>query len=181
MSTSINANVLSVVSSFPVRHDVNGPGTPQRPDRNRPGRNTPDVELPTSESLTHDMAGFSVDIGNVFRNAGVHVPPDPVLSNDYDGNVVVVNDHPDKTTIERLFKDNPELQQRYAKISAGASLLRAGKHYTEFVRQYQRMEGDLAAQSALVGTEIMRNKERFFLVISEAGVMPLFGISNLTA
>ncbi len=147
----------------------------------RPGLVLPALEIPTRESLARDTASFAEDVGKMFRAAGIRVPPNPVLTNDAQGYVRVAGDHPDKDTIEQLFKDNPELQQRYAKISAGSSLLRAAEHFSQYASAYDQLADDPAAQAALVDAEVARNAAPFFLAITAGGAEPFFGVSGATA
>ena len=139
------------------------------------------LELPTRESLAQDTASFAADVRKKFIGAGVQVPPNPILSSDFQGHVRVVNDHPDKDKIEQLFKDNPELQQRYAKISAMSGVFRASDHYTKFATEYERLKNNPTAQRALVEAEVARNKAPFYLTITENGADPFFGISSTIA
>lgn len=147
----------------------------------RAGLALPPLEVPTRESLAQDTASFAEDVGKKLRAAGIRVPPNPILTNDAQGYVRVANDHPDKDKIEQLFEDNPELQQRYAKISAGSSLLRAAEHFSEYASAYDRLTNDPAAQAALVDAEVARNKAPFFLTITAGGAESFFGISGATA
>ena len=141
----------------------------------------PPLELPTRESLAHDTASFAADVSKKLRDAGIPVPPNPILGSDFQGYVRVVNGHPGKDKIEQLFKDNPELQQRYAKISAFTSLFRASDHYTQFATEYERLKNDPTAQRALVEAEVARNKAPFYLTMTTDGAEPLFGISSTFA
>lgn len=145
------------------------------------GLELPPLDIPTHESLAHDTASFAADVGNKFREAGIHVPPNPILSNDSQGYVRVANDHPDKDKIEQLFKDNPELQQSYARISAESSLLRAAEHYCQYASDYERLKNNPAGQRALVEAEVTRNKAPFFLTITADGAEPFFGLSGISA
>lgn len=154
------------------------PGSPVGKPTAHAGLVLPELEIPTRESLARDMASFAADAGRMFHEAGISVPPHPVLTNDFQGHVRVAGDHPDKDRIEQLFRDNPEMQQRYAKISAGSSLLRAAEHYSRFAGEYERLKNDPAAQRALVEAEISRNRAPFFLVITEDGAEPFFGLAG---
>ncbi len=139
------------------------------------------LDIPTRESLAQDTADFAAEVRKKFHDAGIRVPPDPVLTNDSQGYVRVANDHPDKDRIEQLFKDTPELQQRYAKISAESSLLRAAEHFSLYAAEYERLKNNPAAQRALVEAEVARNKAPFFLTITASGAEPFFGISGISA
>ena len=141
----------------------------------------PPLELPTRESLAHDTASFAADVSKKLRDAGIPVPPHPILGNDFQGNVRVVNGHPGKDKIEQLFKDNPELQERYAKISSGSSLLRASEHYSQYAHEYERLKNNPTAQRALLEAEVARNKAPFYLTMTTDSAEPLFGISSTSA
>lgn len=138
-------------------------------------------ELPTRESLAQETASFAADMGRIFREAGIQVPPNPTLSSDFHGHVRVANQHPDADKIEQLFIDDPALQQRYAKISAMSSLFRASEHYQQFAIEYERLKNSPSAQRALVEAEIARNKAPFYLTITANGAEPFFGISSTIA
>lgn len=146
-----------------------------------PRLDLPAIELPTRESLARDTASFAADVGKKFREAGIRVPPDPVLGNDFQGYVRVVNEHPNKDKIEQLFKDNPDLQQRYVRISSGSSLLRASEHYSQYANQHEQLKNDPAALRALAEAQIARNQAPFYLTISADGAEPFFGISRTSA
>lgn len=134
------------------------------------------------EALAKETASLAGDVGKKFRGLGVQTPPDPVLGTDYSGQVRVSNNHPDKEKIERLFTDNPELRDRFAKISANASVLRAAEHYGQFAQDYARLQANPAAQSALVGAEVARNKAVFQMAISATGADTFFvGLAGVTA
>ena len=154
--------------------------TPQAPGGQAP-LELSTLELPTRESLAQDTESFAADVRKKFIGAGVQMPPNPILSSDFQGHVRVVNDHPDRDKIEQLFKDNPELQQRYAKISAFSSLFRASDHYTQFATEYERLKNDPTAQRALVEAEVARNKAPFYLTMTTDGAEPFFGISSTFA
>ncbi len=140
----------------------------------------PPLEPPSRESLMRDTASFAADVGNLLHGAGINMPPSPVLTNDFDGHVRVANAHPDKEKIEKIFRDNPELQQRYAKISAQSSLLRGAENYSQYASEYDRLKDNPVAQRALVESEIARNKQPFFLAIGIDGAEPFFGASVRT-
>lgn len=139
------------------------------------------IELPTRESLAHDTASFAEDVGKKFREAGVRVPPNPILGSDYEGSVRVVSEHPDKDKIEKIFKDNPDLQQRYAKISVASGLIRATEHHRQFASEYQRLKNNPTAQRALVEAEIARNQAPFYLTVTAEGAETFFGLSRTSA
>jgi hypothetical protein len=137
----------------------------------------PIEDMPTRESLARDSAAFAADVNKFFREAGIRVPPNPVLGNDSQGYVQVANDHPDKERIERLFKEKPELQQRYVKISNGSSLLRAAEGHHRMMAEYEHLEGNTSAQKALVESTIARNKAPFFMSITANGAETFFSES----
>lgn len=173
-------NILSASAAYTPVTFTRSAASTQAPVA-QAGLELPPLYLPTRESIAHDTASFALDVGKMFRETGIGVPPNPVLGNDYQGYVRVANGHPDKSKIEQLFKENPELQQRYAKISAGSSLLRAAERYNQYASEYERLKNNPAAQRALVETEITRNKAPFFLTITADGAEPFFGTSGVSA
>jgi len=62
-----------------------------------------------------DIRQFEQDFNLALQKAGINREEKIELSNDYDGRVIVLNDHPDKERIEALFEDDPELQQQFVK------------------------------------------------------------------
>ncbi|MDO9596213.1 MAG: hypothetical protein Q7J47_00695 [Azoarcus sp.] len=138
-------------------------------------RELPPLQLIQGKDLPQATADFAADVGKLFRAAGIAVPPDPVLSMDYAGKVVVANDHPDKTRIERMFEDEPEMRNSFAELSAAHSLQRAVEGYDEFVAAYDRLQGSPAAQAALVSDRIAHNKAQFFMSVGTDGAEPFFG------
>lgn len=133
--------------------------------------------MPSRESLAQDTASFADEVGKKFREAGIQVPPNPILGNDFAGYVQVVNNHPDKGKIEQLFKENPELRDQFAKISAQSSLLRAGEHASQYASDYERLKGNPAGQRALVEAEIARNSVPFYMAITANGAEPFFSLT----
>ncbi|GLQ29549.1 hypothetical protein [Litoribrevibacter albus] len=58
-----------------------------------------------------DVAAYEEKLSLAFAKAGVDTSQDIDLAIDYEGNVYVKNDHPDKEKIEQLFKEDRDLQQ----------------------------------------------------------------------
>ncbi len=58
-----------------------------------------------------DVAAYEESLSVAFAKAGVDTSQEIDLAIDYQGNVYVKNDHPDKDKIEAVFKEQPELQQ----------------------------------------------------------------------
>lgn len=58
-----------------------------------------------------DVAEYEEKLANAFAKAGVDTSQDIDLAIDYEGNVYVKNDHPDKEKIEQIFKEDRDLQQ----------------------------------------------------------------------
>ncbi|MBC9073048.1 hypothetical protein IAI53_13815 [Thauera sp. CAU 1555] len=142
----------------------------------------PPLRLLQGAELQGATADFAADLGKLFRSAGISVPPDPVLSMDFAGKVVVANDHPDKDRIEQLFVDKPEMRDRFAELSAAHSLQRAVEGYDDFVAAYERLQGNPEAQAALVRDRIAHNKAQFFMNIGADGAEPFFGgLGRVTA
>lgn len=140
--------------------------------------------LPPSSGaeLPAKIADFSSKVGKMFRDNGISVPPEAVLTSDGEGYVRVAGDHPDKAKIEAMFKDNPELRNQFAEISANSSLQRAVEGYDDYASQYQALAGNSEAQAALVYREIARNQASFNLAIGSTGGQPFFsGLKGISA
>lgn len=76
--------------------------------------------------LLKEQAALGSEIGNIFRQHGISVPPEAVLATEPEsGRVTVANAHPDKAKIEALFANSQELHQRYKALTATAELVRA--------------------------------------------------------
>jgi hypothetical protein len=133
----------------------------------------PDTILPTRESVSREMILFSEELGNVFREAGIRVPPDLVLGNDLREGIRVINDHPDKEKIEALFRDQPHLRDRFTQISSQAGMVRTSAHENRFRREYLRLKGRPTTQRALVEDEIARHRKPYYFGVGQDGVRPL--------
>lgn len=62
-----------------------------------------------------DLQVFERNFSNALAKAGVDASIEIELETDYQGKVVVKNDHPDKDKIEQIFDDNPDMQQQFVK------------------------------------------------------------------
>jgi hypothetical protein len=141
----------------------------------------PRLDLLSGEALQAEKADFAEAIGNYFREAGINVPPEPVLRSDWQGAIRVANNHPDKAGIEQIFQDHPEMQQRFARISGAESLARAAEHHKAFMQEYERLHGNVAAQQALVDAEVARNKAPYFMTVTNDGIEGFFGLGRASA
>lgn len=141
-------------------------------------RELPPLRLIQGKDLPQARADFAGDLGKLLRSAGISVPPDPVLTMDYVGKVVVANNHSDKARIEQVFEDEPEMRNRFAELSAAHSLQRAVEGHDGFVAAYDRLQGSPAAQAALVRDRIAHNKAPFFMTIGAEGAEPFFGVTG---
>jgi hypothetical protein len=145
----------------------------------KPVLNAFKFELPTQDSLKQEMENFSSRAGKLFQDAGIQFPPEPVLQSDFDGNIRVASNHPDKSKIEQIFKDNPELQKNFIKISSDTTTLRAAEHYSEFANEYSRLYCNPSAQNSLVESEIARNNAPFYMVLGVNGAESFFGLTGV--
>ncbi len=142
----------------------------------------PPLRLLQGAELPRATAEFAAEAGRQFRAAGIAIPPEPVLGMDRMGKVVVANEHPDKARIEQLFVDTPALRDRFAELSAAHQLQRAVTGYDEFVGAYERLQGNPAAQAALVRERIAHNNAQFFMRMDGDGGEPFFaGLGRISA
>ncbi|WP_321404229.1 hypothetical protein [Maridesulfovibrio sp.] len=78
------------------------------------------------------------DIKSMFLKNGIDVPPEVQLTSDENGHVRVEGDHPQLDQIEKLFSDNPDIENEFRKVSGMSSLVTAGHEYVEFANQYEK-------------------------------------------
>lgn len=71
------------------------------------------------------LAGFKTELGNLFRDEEIKTTPAPMLEIDKKGKVTVINDHPDKKKIEKLFAEHGDLAQRFASLQSDATVIQA--------------------------------------------------------
>lgn len=81
---------------------------------------------------------FQDRVNTLFLENGISTDPPVELTSDSEGNIRVKGDHPDKEKIEQLFEDNPELANDFRGISGLSSLVKAGKEYVEFAKEYEK-------------------------------------------
>jgi hypothetical protein len=135
----------------------------------------------SAADLTKETQDFNTDVAKMLGDAGIQMPPNPILGNDAQGNVTVVNDIPAKAKIEQLFKDNPSLQQRYAQISAQSSAARAASHYGQYMADYNGLQDNPSAQNSLTAAEVARNQAPFHLSIGQSSAEAFFGGNSTSA
>lgn len=175
MQVSTTSYLAAATVSAPVRTVPRDTSTAASVTAPTPPAELPPLQILQGAELEKATADFAADVGKMFRAAGISVPPEVMLTSDYAGQVVVANNHPDKARIEAMFKDNPEMRDRYAEISAASSLQRAFEGYEDFTALYQKLQGNPQAQAALVNDRIARNNAQFFMSIGADGAEPFFG------
>lgn len=122
------------------------------------------------EQLAGQLADFAASAGNKLRAAGVRVPPEPMLAVGSDGMVTVVNEHPDRQQIDRLFASDAELSQEFSTLAAGAEAVQVADDQQQLAQQYQALEGNSKAQQSLLAEASARNgRLRFHLVLTPHG------------
>jgi len=75
------------------------------------------------------LAKFQKDFARHLAEAGVETSEKFQLESDEFDRVVVTNQHPDRSRIERIFSDNPDLQDTFQQLAAMADASKAG-HFT---------------------------------------------------
>lgn len=118
----------------------------------------PPIELFNAD----DVAEYEEKLANAFAKAGIDTSQEIDLAFDYEGNVYVKNDHPDKEKIEQLFKEDRDLQQGLVqtqnfymfkelyrltqewaqKIDSGMSEQMAGEWLLSSSKQAQKVSGE---------------------------------------
>ena len=128
------------------------------------------------ESLAADSAVFADNLRQRLADAGIQIPPEPVLTTGYDGRVIVANQHPDKVKIERILSEDNDLHMEFNKLSGDASLLRATEAADKFSEDYAAANGNQAATQALVDRQVAYNKAPFSMAITADGYEHIFGV-----
>ena len=77
--------------------------------------------------LGEEFSGFRSAFGKFLRERGIDRTPPFTLTSDREGNVTVQGEHPRQEEIEAIFAEHPELRDKFSKISAMSSLLRAAR------------------------------------------------------
>lgn len=146
-------------------------------------RELPPLEFPTRESVAAAKEEFAAGAAEKFRQAGIRVPPEPVLTPDGMGYVSVANDHPDKARIEQLFHEDAQLRDQFAKVASGENLLHAAQGYEEYAARYAALQGNPTAQAALVDARIAYNSQNFYITLKGDGGTETFfgGLQGVTA
>lgn len=135
----------------------------------------PPLELPTRESFAAATATFTASTREAFREAGIRVPPEAVLTPDSEGYVSVANNHPDKAKIEQLFHTNKNLRDQFAKVSSGASLLRSAQTYGDYANSYAKLVGNPQAQAALVEARVAQERQNPYISVGTGQSEIFFG------
>ncbi|HET7775771.1 MAG TPA: hypothetical protein VFK74_05335 [Azospira sp.] len=117
-----------------------------------------------------EVASFAAEVGKKFREEGIRMSPEPMLAVGSDGQVTVVNNHPDRQQIERLFANDSQLTQRFAAVAATAETVQTADNQKDFADQYQALSSDPKAQKALVAQAASSSGSlRFHLVLTPHG------------
>ncbi|WP_415719346.1 hypothetical protein [Maridesulfovibrio sp.] len=90
------------------------------------------------KGLQEQKKELETDINSLFFNNGIKVPPEVKLTSDENGHVRVEGDHPQSEQIEKLFADNPDLENDFKKVSGLSSMVNAGHEHVDFANQYKK-------------------------------------------
>ncbi len=90
------------------------------------------------KALKAESAAFHRDLGNKFLMAGIDTKRPITLAVDFQGQVKVKGDHPDKAKIEAMFNNDSELSNRFRRLSAASTLQKAVEQHMAFARDYEQ-------------------------------------------
>lgn len=99
-------------------------------DGHEPGKLFPVARF--AELLAAKTAALNDALNRRFAMAGVDTGVPVALDVAADGRVVVRDEHPDKTTIERLFADDVDFANQYREVAGGHTFLAAGRVSEQF-------------------------------------------------
>jgi hypothetical protein len=136
------------------------------------------LEFLSGQALADEKASFSEELDKYFRQAGISVPPEALLKTDRTGAVRVVTPHPQQDQIEQLFREKPELQQSFVKISNAERLARAAENHKRVMQEYDRLKGNVEAQRALIMGAIASNKAPYYMQVRADGIHSFFGAGS---
>lgn len=97
-----------------------------------------------------DIKQFEQDFGRALQKAGIDGDETIELTTDYDGRVMVLNDHPQKDRIEAMFEKDPELQQQFAKASQARTFQQLGELHNQWLKKIESGMNEQAAGLWLV-------------------------------
>lgn len=108
----------------------------------------------------------------MFKEHGIDSTREAVLTSDFEGKIRVANDHPDGEKIEAAFEDNPELANRFRRLSALGSLLRAADEAVPFQEAYAKDPFGAVERYGYLFDD--NRQSEFHLSISDAGIDEFF-------
>jgi hypothetical protein len=85
-----------------------------------------------------NSAALGSEINSLLFAHGVDTSQPIDLTTDYNGQIRVANDHSDKEKIEKILAENPEIRNKYAKVSSMGSFIKAAEQHVEFAKEYAR-------------------------------------------
>ncbi|MCC6695311.1 MAG: hypothetical protein IT365_06750 [Candidatus Hydrogenedentes bacterium] len=139
------------------------------------------TNLPTNLAarLEEEIAKFREELTSLFEQLPIDNLPELVLGTDSEGNVTVMNDHPDKEQIDALFKAHPMLSNAFSRLAVNASLVRTYAVQFPFAVGYLR---DPQGAVMDVGASLSgaNSPQNFRLTIGPSGVLTSFEGSSTT-
>jgi hypothetical protein len=116
-------------------------------------------------------AEFELQFRRLLRENGIDVGEGVELAVNRQGDVEVAGDHPQRESIEALFRENPELRNLFARLDQQARLLRAADLTAELVRLQENDPSEAAGQVLqLLGA----SAPEFSLVVGPERITPRF-------
>lgn len=118
-----------------------------------------------------DFAEFKDKLSNLLEEYGIERDPPFNLMGNGAGGVNVIGEHPQKTEIEQIFKDHPEMQEDYNRISANSSFLRACDEAVKFQKAYAQNPQEAVRRFAYL---FSNNQPSFIMQVSSDNIMGSF-------
>jgi hypothetical protein len=127
-------------------------GEPEALANRLPGGNAASIDTIRGEYQTA-TAEFELQFRRLLRENGIDVGQGVELAVNRQGDVEVTGNHPQRESIEALFRQNPELRNLFARLDQQARLLRAADLSAELVRLQENDPSEAAGQVLqLLGT-----------------------------
>lgn len=100
------------------------------------------------QALQAKSAAFNADLGKRFQAAGINTDQPINLFTDFQGQVKLRGDHPDKAKIEALFANDAELSNQFRHLSAASTLHKAVEEHMAFAQDYEQNQQAAIARHA---------------------------------
>jgi hypothetical protein len=141
------------------------------------GSDAQNIDPPLSiEAMRADqqtsLAEFEDRLRRLMREHGIELGDGIVLTANEQGLITVSGEHPQKSAVEQLFRDNPDLQTQFVQLTRQATVLRAA----DLSGELARLQADSPDDAAQQVSQLIRSSAqgKFSLTIRPADIVADF-------